>query len=183
MTPMKAHLTIPSLALALAFSACESERHDHMEGHASGKAMAIAVVAPTQGNGARGTVTFSQQAGGVRVVAELTGLTPGQHGFHIHEKGDCSAPDGASAGGHFNPTGMQHGAPTAGMRHAGDFGNIEANAQGVAHYDRVDTMITLDGPNTIIGRGIIVHGKPDDLTSQPAGNAGPRVACGVIEKK
>lgn len=142
---------------------------------------AKAVLKPTQGNAVSGTVTFAQEAGGVRVVAEVTGLTPGDHGFHIHEKGDCSAPDASSAGGHFNPGGHKHGAPDAAERHAGDFGNLTADASGHAHYNRLDKQIKLGGPDTIIGRGLIVHEKVDDLQTQPTGNAGGRVACGVIE--
>ena len=144
---------------------------------------AVAKLNPTQGNKTRGTVVFIREPEGVRVVAEVTGLTPGKHGFHIHEKGDCSAPDATSAGGHFNPTGAPHGAPTETRRHAGDFGNITANAQGVARFERVDNMIKLDGPHSILGKAVIVHAKADDLKTQPTGDAGGRVACGVIEKR
>ena len=149
-------------------------------GHGHGR-HAMARLNPTQGNNVRGTVDFYEQGHGVRVVAHITGLTPGQHGFHIHEKGDCSAPDATSAGGHFNPTGAKHGGPDDAQRHAGDFGNITADASGTAHYERVDMHITFDGPNSILGRGVIVHAIADDLTGQPAGNAGARVACGVIQ--
>ena len=127
-----------------------------------------------------GTVTFTQEKDGVRVVADVTDLAPGEHGFHIHEKGDCSAPDASSAGGHFNPSGHKHGGPDAEERHAGDLGNLIADKSGKAHYDRVDKQLQLTGPNTIIGRSIIVHEKLDDLKTQPTGNAGARVACGVI---
>lgn len=141
---------------------------------------AIAVLSPTKGSSVAGTVTFTKVDGGVKIVAEVTGLTPGQHGFHIHEFGDCSAPDATSAGGHFNPGHMLHGAPDAPVRHAGDFGNLEADASGNAHYERVDAMISLDGAESIIGHGVIVHAKADDLKTQPTGNAGARVACGPI---
>jgi len=141
---------------------------------------AVAVLSPTKGNNVSGTVTFTKVDGGVKIVADVAGLTPGQHGFHIHEFGDCSAPDAASAGGHFNPHHMQHGGPDATVRHAGDFGNLEADASGKAHYERVDTMISLDGADSIIGHGVIVHEKADDLKTQPTGNAGARVACGAI---
>ena len=147
------------------------------------KADAIAVLSPTQGNEVRGTIYFTKVASGVRIDGEVTGLKPGSHGFHIHEKGDCSAPDAASAGGHYNPTKMPHGAPSSAERHLGDFGNIEANSAGVARFSRIDRSATLEGANSIIGHGVIVHADPDDLKSQPAGNAGKRVACGVIEKQ
>ena len=143
-------------------------------------AKAMAVLYSTQGNTATGEVSFYQTDQGVRVAAEVTGLTPGLHGFHIHQLGDCSAPDGTSAGGHFNPTVMQHAGPDAANRHAGDLGNFEADNTGSAHYDRIDSHIRLNGPASIVGRAVIVHAQPDDLTSQPTGNAGARVACGVI---
>jgi superoxide dismutase, Cu-Zn family len=141
---------------------------------------AVAVLSPTAANSVSGTVTFTRVQTGVRIVADLTGLTPGAHGFHIHEFGDCTAPDATSAGGHFNPARAQHGPPDTVHRHAGDFGNLIADATGRAHYERVDTMITMEGLNSIIGRAVIVHEKTDDLRTQPTGNAGARVACGVI---
>src|SRR3954447_21371159 len=112
---------------------------------------ARATLAPTAGNQASGTVSFVTRGDKVRVSAKVAGLAPGPHGFHIHEKGDCSAPDATSAGGHFNPTGMQHGSPTSTQRHMGDFGNIEANASGIAKVSIVDHMISIEGPYTIIG--------------------------------
>ena len=166
---------IIGLALALAAIGCSEDKPT-----ASGTAQASAVVNPTEGNEARGTVEFIQEAGGVRVVANLTGLSEGDHGFHIHEKGDCSAADGTSAGGHFNPEGTAHGAPDAAERHVGDLGNITADASGAAAYDRLDTVIEVDGDNSIIGLAVIVHALPDDF-SQPTGAAGARVGCGVIE--
>lgn len=141
---------------------------------------AIAVIHPTKGNKTQGTVTFTQENDGLHIVGDITGLTPGKHGFHVHENGDCSADDGSSAGGHFNPEEMQHGAEDVTMRHVGDFGNITADASGKAHIDKVDTMAKLDGKDSIVGRALIVHGKADDLKSQPSGDAGPRVACGVV---
>ncbi len=144
---------------------------------------AAAKIGPIEGNSTTGQVTFSEVAGGVRIVAEIEGLTPGAHGFHIHVKGDCSAPDGTSAGGHFNPDGSPHGSPDneASERHVGDLGNLMADATGTANYDRVDKVISLSGEKSIVGRGIIIHSGEDDLTSQPTGNAGKRLACGVIE--
>jgi superoxide dismutase, Cu-Zn family len=142
---------------------------------------AKSVLHPTKGNQAAGVVSFTAMVGGVRIVADLEGLSPGDHGFHIHEFGDCSAPDASSAGGHFNPSKNSHGSPNNAERHAGDLGNITADDSGKAHYDRIDKVIELNGENTIIGRSIIVHAKADDFITQPTGNAGSRVACGVIE--
>jgi len=169
---------VVSLVAAAALCGCASNSMK-----AQKKADAIAVLSPTQGNDVRGTVYFTKVAEGVRIDGEVTGLKPGSHGFHIHEKGDCSAPDAASAGGHFNPTKMPHGSPSSAERHLGDFGNIEANSSGVARFSRVDRSATLEGANTILGHAVIVHADPDDLKSQPAGNAGKRVACGIIEKQ
>lgn len=141
---------------------------------------AVAVIEPTSGNDVHGVVRFSQTEQGIRIVADLEGLTPGKHGFHIHEYGDCSAPDGSSAGGHFNPGHHRHGGPDDAERHAGDFGNIVADEEGKAHWERVDNHISFQGDTSILGRAVIVHADADDLTSQPSGNAGKRVACGVI---
>ena len=145
---------------------------------------AVAEMNPTQGNNVRGIVTFREMGGMIHVTADLTGLPPGKHGFHIHEKGDCSAPDASSAGGHFNPANAPHGNPHAGPHHAGDFGNLEADKSGKAHFETMFDDITLtDGPNSIIGRAVIVHANEDDLKTQPTGNAGARLACGVIKRK
>lgn len=141
---------------------------------------AVAVLSPTAGNDVHGVVHFTQESDGVHVVANVEGLTPGKHGFHIHAFGDISAPDGTSTGGHFNPTHEQHGAPTAEHRHAGDLGNITADASGHGTMDYVDHTIMLNGPMSIVGHGVIVHAGEDDLHSQPTGAAGKRVAQGVI---
>ncbi len=149
-----------------------------------GSQKAVANLAPTQGNSVKGTVTFNESKGKTHIVAKVTGLKPGKHGFHIHDKGECSAPDGSSAGGHFNPASHKHGAPDASEHHACDLGNIEADAKGRAHLERtVDFLTVADGPNSVVGKSVIVHGQEDDLQTQPTGNAGPRLACGVIEKK
>jgi len=143
-------------------------------------AFAVCMIHPLGDSNVKGKVTFTQVEGGVRVQAELTGLTPGEHGFHVHQYGDCAAMDGKCAGGHFNPTGAPHGGPESAERHVGDLGNITADASGKAVYDRVDKLLALNGPHSIIGRSIIVHAGRDDLTSQPSGDAGARVGCGVI---
>lgn len=136
---------------------------------------------PTENSDVSGEITFTPSDTGVGVKAEITGLGQGAHGFHVHEHGDCSAPDASSAGDHFNPSGEPHGARTDEERHVGDLGNISANNQGVAHAEFLDEKISLDGRNSILGRAVIVHQGEDDLSSQPDGNAGSPVACGVIE--
>lgn len=144
-------------------------------------AVAVAKMNPTQGSQVSGTVTFTKTAKGAQVVAELMGLTPGEHGFHIHEKGDCSAPDAKSAGAHFNPGGHQHGGPNDTERHVGDMGNITADQQGNARLEMALEGVQFEGEAGIVGKSVIVHAKPDDLKSQPSGDAGDRLACGVIE--
>jgi Cu-Zn family superoxide dismutase len=142
---------------------------------------AIAVLHPTAGNKANGTVTFTEVADGVQVDAEITGLTPGNHGFHVHEFGDCSAADATSAGAHFNPTNQPHAAPDAAERHVGDMGNVEADGSGKAKLEYLDHQISLtNDQQLVVGRSVVVHAKADDLKSQPAGDSGARVACGVI---
>jgi len=144
---------------------------------------ATATIAPTAGNTVKGTVTFTQKGDKVTVTAQLTGLTPGAHGFHVHEKGDCSAPDATSAGGHFNPTGKQHGAPGAPDHHAGDMPMLEADANGNANLTAELSGPTVgSGTNDIVGKSVVVHKDPDDFKTQPAGNSGPRIGCGVIQK-
>ena len=141
---------------------------------------AICVLYPTLGNDVKGLVTFTKTDSGIVVIGDLEGLTPGKHGFHIHQYGDLSDPEGKSAGGHYNPDGKKHGGPMSAERHEGDLGNITADANGVAHIEMTDKVIKLNGDHSIIGRGIIVHAGEDDLVTQPTGNAGARVAYGVI---
>jgi superoxide dismutase, Cu-Zn family len=142
---------------------------------------AIAVLQPTAGNKVSGTVTLIEVADGVQVRAEISGLTPGTHGFHVHEFGDCSAADASSAGAHFNPTHEPHAGPDSAERHVGDMGNVQADASGKAKLEYVDHQISLtNDERSVIGRSVVVHAKPDDLKSQPSGDSGARVACGVI---
>jgi Cu-Zn family superoxide dismutase len=142
---------------------------------------AEAKLAPTQGNTTAGTVTFKQAGNKVQVTARVTGLAPGSHGFHVHEKGDCSAPDATSAGGHFNPGGSPHGHPQKGAHHAGDMPMLVADASGKAELTAEMTGVALAaGPASLVGKAVIVHAAPDDYTTQPTGNSGARVACGVI---
>lgn len=147
----------------------------------TGVMYAKSVVTPTKGNRVHGNVWFTEEFGKVRVQGTIYGLKPNtKHGFHIHEYGDCTAPDGSSAGAHFNPTHEPHGGLQS-PRHAGDMGNIVADAHGRAKIDLVAPNLSINGTiNPIIGRGLIIHENPDDLVSQPVGNAGPRLACGVI---
>lgn len=142
---------------------------------------ATAVVRPASGSQAHGTVKFTQVGTRVRVDAEIAALTPGLHGFHIHEKGDCSAPDATSAGAHFNPATKKHGGPGAADRHAGDLGNLNANEFGKATLTVMVDGISVGKENSVIGRGIVVHADPDDLKTDPTGNSGGRIACGAIE--
>jgi superoxide dismutase, Cu-Zn family len=142
---------------------------------------AIAVLHPTAANKVSGTVTFTEVADGVQIHADITGLTPGNHGFHVHEFGDCSAADASSAGAHFNPTNKPHAAPDATERHVGDMGNVEADASGKATLEYMDHQISLtNDQDSVIGRSVVVHAKADDLKTQPAGDSGARIACGVI---
>lgn len=147
-------------------------------------APAVAVVLESRsGSSVTGSIKVSEIAGGLRLVGEVRGLKPGgEHGFHIHEKGDCSATDASSAGGHFNPAGAPHGHSGSGPHHAGDLPNLKADASGVAKVDLKVPGITLQpgAAQSAAGRSLVVHRDPDDYTSQPAGNSGPRVACGVI---
>ena len=171
-------LAITLLGLvALVASGCRTAHADRA---------AHAVLEPTEGNDVRGQVEFTTVADGVKIRAVVKGLPPGLHGFHVHEKGDCSAPDGTSAGGHFNPHGSPHGSPLGAepARHAGDLGNlISSGVSTDALYERIDPLLSLDGEASIIGKAVIVHAGEDDLKSQPTGKAGARVACGVIKVK
>lgn len=155
--------------------------HSLFAGAAVAAGSAEATLKPTQGNNVTGKVTFSEQAGKVRMVATVSGLTPGQHGFHVHEKGDCSAPDLSSAGGHFNPGSEAHGDPHKSPRHAGDIPMLVADAGGKAQLTFDLSGVTLaNGPTSLLGKSVVVHADPDDYASQPAGKSGARIACGVI---
>ena len=153
---------------------------EHGDAWASVKQV-VAVLHPTTASKCHGIVRFTQDGDSVKVVADVEGLVAGEkHAFHIHQYGDCTLPDGASAGGHYNPEGHQHGLPETENRHAGDLGNIVAGSDGRAHYEITVKNISVAGiKNPIIGRGVVVHAKVDD-GSQPVGNAGGRIACGVI---
>ena len=149
---------------------------------------AVVTLASTQGSTASGTATFKATGkDGLEFTIEVIGLPPGtSHGLHVHEKGDCSAPDATSAGPHFAVAGQQHGTHEGESFHAGDLGNITADASGKAKATlRIPpTKLTIaPGPLSVVGRALVVHGAPDDFKSQPAGNSGPRIACGVIDRR
>ncbi len=168
-----------ALCATLALAGCKSPHGDH----ATGGAGAVALLVAKSGSSVTGSVRFAAVPGGVRVTASVSGLTPNAlHAIHVHAKGDCSSADGKSAGGHYNPEGHQHGGPDASERHAGDLGNLQADASGHAEYDRTFSNITVGGEyNPVVGFAVIVHAGEDDLTTQPTGNAGARIACGLIE--
>lgn len=149
-------------------------------------ATAVVTLQPASGSQVSGLIDLTQHEGGVHLSGRIAGLTPGtQHGFHVHETGDCSAPDASGAGGHFNPAGAMHGAHDAGSRHAGDLPSISANPQGEADVDVMASGLEIGsgGPRDVIGRALIVHQHPDDLRTQPDGAAGPRIGCGVIIRR
>jgi Cu-Zn family superoxide dismutase len=187
---MRTVLLTPMIVLAL--SACATAPTDSSPAAAPSPAVSSSTssvsVATTNLAGASGSLvsgklTLQPMPDGVHVTGDIGGLAPGSsHGFHVHEKGDCSAADAASAGGHFNPTGSAHGKAGTSVHHAGDIDNIVADASGVAHVDTHVTGVTLGGgaAGDVVGRAVVVHAAPDDYQTQPSGNSGARIACGVI---
>lgn len=170
----------PALALTLAvLAACTTAPRG------GAQSVALAELKPTTGNAVSGQIRFEQVAGKVVVTGTVRGLKANaEHGFHVHDKGDCSSGDGMSTGGHFNPEGKAHGVHGQGAHHVGDMPNLKADAAGVATVRFESSVMTLGtGQTNIIGRGLIVHRDPDDYRSQPVGNAGPRVSCAVISTK
>ena len=171
-------MLIGFVSLFLMIGACMTS----IAGAAPAAKDAIAVIQPASGSTCKGLVRITQETGSVKIVADLEGLAPNsRHGFHVHEFGDCSAPDATSAGSHYDPAVTKHhGMPNDKMSHAGDMGNIEADANGKAHYELVLQGASIDGAQgPVLGRAVIVHANPDDF-SQPVGNAGGRIGCGVI---
>ena len=143
---------------------------------------ARAAIESRSGSTVTGMATFTEVPGDVKVVVHIEKAPPGMHGLHIHEKGDCSDPEAKSAGGHFNPTGMPHAGPMDKEHHAGDLGNIEIDSKGEGHLEITSSMLTVKpGPNSVVGRAIVFHQKADDLKTQPTGDAGGRLGCGVIK--
>jgi Cu-Zn family superoxide dismutase len=168
---------IAFVVAALAFASLLTAQHNP---HHAGPTKALSILRPTKDSSARGLVTFTQEGDKVKVVADVTGLQPNQkHAMHIHEFGDLRSDDGMSAGGHYNPEGHEHGLPDKHARHAGDLGNLTADASGNAHYEITVENISIAGKNAILGRGVVVHAKVDD-GGQPTGNAGGRIAVGGI---
>lgn len=208
MSRLKISLLLSVLMVLFVFAACGQKEADESRGtSAEGEAPTPAEApsstppgstAPTDGPSATatlqgapedadfsGTVTFYQDGDGVRVVAELAGVDQGgKHGFHVHETGECShGADGkhfTSAGGHFNPTSAEHACPPSEPRHAGDLGNIEVGANGAGRMEMTTTGISLSGPNSIVGKAVLLHAGEDDCKTQPTGNSGDRLACGVV---
>ena len=181
---MRNHPLLVTL-LASGLSACASTPAPAPTAPAASPSTAhAAVVHLTGASGSlvSGTLSVVPIQGGVRVRGDIGGLAPGPHGFHVHQTGDCSAADAASAGGHFNPTAQAHGRAAATPHHAGDIDNIAADAAGIAHVDTRLHGVSLGGgaSNDIAGRAIVVHADPDDYRTQPSGNSGARIACGVI---
>lgn len=166
-------LKVSTLASFLLLGACSS---------VSLQPAANAKLSPTQGNSVSGLVRFVPQSNAVWVTGEVRGLASNkEHGFHIHEKGDCSSGDGMSAGGHFNPLVTAHGAHDHAEHHAGDLVSLKADANGVARFSYSSPIITVNsGATNVVGRSVIVHRDPDDYKTQPTGNSGARIACGVI---
>ena len=147
-------------------------------------AKAEAALESRSGSSVTGKVTFTQHGNKVAMKVVVNGLTPGNHAIHLHDKGDCSAPDATSAGGHWNPSAEDHGKWAHAPFHHGDIGNLVADAKGKAELNMESELWTLgDGkPSDVIGHAVIVHAKEDDFTTQPTGNAGGRVACGVVQR-
>ena len=169
-------LTYAAAAAAVLLAACQTTPPELLR--------ATAQLQPTKGNKTFGEATFEQVNGKVRVVVFAQGLRPGQeHGMHIHEVGDCGSGDGMSTRDHFNPLGRPHGHPGSAQRHAGDLPSLKANNEGRGKVEIDLDIITLTpGPASIIGRGLIVHADADDYKTQPTGNSGARIACGVIQR-
>lgn len=175
-------LLIAAALSTLTMGCAMYEKHGmgHMKDMAPGS-MAVATLTPTQGNTAKGMVMFHEMDGHLMVHAQVSGLAPGsEHGFHLHDVGSCASADGTSAGGHFNPNKTVHG-PQDGEHHAGDLPSLKADANGVVDQHFAIGGVTLKpGPTSIDARSVIVHAGPDDFKTQPTGNSGARIACGVI---
>jgi len=171
-----------AIAGAVALAGCAEMMKDRGGSGVDG-ARAVALLESTKGNSAAGTVTFTQQGTRVQVNARVTGLKANaEHGFHVHEKGDCSSGDGMSAGGHYNPAGTPHG-PQDAAHHAGDMPSLTADAYGNASATFELSGVAIgSGAADLVGKGLIVHRDADDFKTQPTGNAGPRIACAVIRK-
>jgi Cu-Zn family superoxide dismutase len=168
------------LAPALIFAAWGAAAQDKEPAPKMKALHAVAHLHGRSGSEAKGTIHFVQKGDMVHIKGQVTGLKPGEHAFHVHEYGDCSDPKAMSTGSHFNPEKKKHGGPHSEERHVGDLGNIKADDEGKAVIDIKDKVISLSGKHSIVGRAVIVHEKADDLKTDPTGEAGGRIACGVI---
>jgi Cu-Zn family superoxide dismutase len=155
----------------------KADTHDHAHDAPPLPTKAVCVLVPTKGNDVRGTITLSETKSGTEIAGEVRGLTPGKHGFHIHEFGDLRSDDGMAAGAHYDPHGHKHGGPDDAERHIGDLGNITANQSGVANVKMTVRDLKV---HFVVGRSLVVHAKEDDLKTQPSGDSGARIAVGVI---
>ena len=173
----------PAAEPPAAVPATDTPRPDNAGAMATSGTGAVATLGPTEGQTANGRLLLTGDASGIRITGSIVGLAPNaEHGFHVHEKGDCSAADASSAGPHFNPFAAVHGKAESGVHHAGDIPNIVSDAQGNATVDVSVPGLTLGdgGPNDAMGKAIIVHEKRDDYATQPSGDSGARIACGTI---
>lgn len=174
------------ICISLALIGCERipQQTDVMTDVISAPAgiRAIAIIGPTSGSIVTGTATFTQSGDQITILIDIQNATPGLHGVHIHETGDCSAPDGTSAGGHWNPTDVGHGKWGSDEFHLGDLGNITVGEDGTGSFELTTDLweIGTGSDIDVVGTGLIVHADADDFTSQPSGNAGARIGCGVI---
>ena len=173
------------LSLAIAAAVALADQNDANKGAAQSQPMpggkASAAIEGRSGSKLTGSAEFMMHGGMMMVTVTVKDAAPGVHAVHVHEKGDCSAPDATSAGGHFNPGGHQHGAPDAKEHHAGDLGNMTVGADGTGSIMVHSGDLSLEGPNSVVGHAIIIHEKSDDFVTQPTGNAGGRIGCGVIK--
>ena len=174
---------IVPLVAALLLAGCASTPTSGSATATGTMSSARVVLAPASGSLVSGTLSLMAMGDGVHITGDVGGLAPNStHGFHIHEKGDCSAADASSAGGHFNPAGDAHGRASAPHHHLGDNDNLVADANGIAHVNAhfAGAVLGGGGADDIVGKAVVVHADADDYTSQPSGNAGGRIACGVI---
>jgi Cu-Zn family superoxide dismutase len=172
-------------AALLTLVGCPKDPEIHTRPEApTGPATATATIESRSNSTVTGSARFEQTGNKVKVTVEINGATPGQHGLHIHEKGDCSDPAGKSAGDHFNPGQSEHGSLDKPTHHAGDFGNLTVGEDGKGKMEfETDTISLAPGPTAVLNRSIVVHEKPDDTVTQPSGNSGARIGCGVIVSK
>ncbi len=184
MTSTFSHRILGGLALTatLCLAACPPAADQKGDKKPGGDApIAVTTIEARSNSTVKGTATFTQAGDKVKVVVEVSGATPGQHGLHVHENGDCSSPDAKSAGNHFNPGNAEHGAPDKPAHHAGDFGNLTVGQDGNGKLELLTDQIAVKpGTTSVVGRALVLHDKPDDTTTQPTGNSGSRVGCGVI---